>query len=94
VRVSCTVNSCALKLSKLTKAGTVWRGIKDAKLPKSFWVANSMGVRGGIEYGFSSTSTDKEQALAYAGANSRKDGDASTIFEMQMGMVRGRSVLP
>ena len=44
------INSCVIKLSKLTKAGKVWRGIKDAKLPKSFWVANSMGVRGGIEY--------------------------------------------
>ena len=82
------INSCVLKLSKLTKAGKVWRGIKDAKLPKTFWVANSMGVRGGIEYGFSSTSTDKEQALAYAGGGAdRKEGDAATIFEMQMGMV-------
>ena len=81
------INSCVLKLSKLTKAGKVWRGIRDAKLPKTFWVANSMGVRGGIEYGFSSTSTDKTQALAYAGASSMEAGDASTIFEMQMGMV-------
>ena len=144
------INSCVIKLSKLTKAGKVWRGIKDAKLPKSFWVANSMGVRGGIEcasahrasrmaiprthghtsspaegseccaraasprtapaddtaladgtapaddaalaarrYGFSSTSTDKHQALMYAGGGSeeRQDGDACTVFEMQMGMV-------
>ena len=81
------INSCVLKLSKLTKAGKVWRGIKDAKLPKSFWVANSMGVRGGIEYGFSSTTTDKAQAMHYAGGDMMKDGDASTIFEMQMGMV-------
>ena len=40
------------------------------------------------EYGFSSTSTDKAQALSYAGGGAdHKDGDASTIFEMQMGMV-------
>ena len=75
-----------LKLSKLTKAGKVWRGIKGAKLPKTFWVANDMGVRGGIEYGFSSTTTDKKQALQYA-SHGCKDGDAMTIFEMQMGMV-------
>lgn len=81
------INSCVLKLSKLTKAGKVWRGIKDAKLPKSFWVANAMGVRGGIEYGFSSTTTDKRQAVHYAGGDARKDGDASSLFEMQMGMV-------
>ena len=42
-------NSCVIKLSKLTKAGKVWRGIRDAKLPKEFWVPNEMGVRGGIE---------------------------------------------
>ena len=81
------INSCVLKLSKLTKAGKVFRGIKDAKLPKTFWVANSMGIRGGIEFGFSSTSTDKDQAMAYAGAAGMAAGDASTIFEMQMGMV-------
>ena len=50
-------------------------------------MANALGVRGGIEYGFSSTSTDKSQALSYAGADTRLDGDASTVFEMQMGMV-------
>lgn len=27
-------NRCVIKLSKLTKAGKVWRGIKDAVLPK------------------------------------------------------------
>ena len=79
------INSCVIKLSKLTKAGKVWRGIKDATLPKEFWVPNEMGVRGGIEYGFSSTTTDREQALLYAGGLEQKD--ASTIFEMQMGMV-------
>ena len=80
-------NSCVLKLSKLTKAGKCWRGIKDATLPKEFWVPNEMGVRGGIEYGFSSTTTDKNQAQAYA------SGNASTIFEMQMGMVSAKPSL-
>ena len=79
------INSCVIKLSKLTKAGKVWRGIKDAVLPKEFWVPNDMGVRGGIEYGFSSTTTNREQALLFAGGQQLED--ASTIFEMQMGMV-------
>jgi len=79
-------NSCVIKLSKLTKACKVWRGIKDAKLPKEFWVPNELGVRGGIEYGFSSTTTEKEQAMTYAMMGAR-DGDAMTIFEMRMGMV-------
>ena len=40
-----------------------------------------MGVRGGIEYAFSSTTVDREQALLYAQAN---PGQAATIFEMQV----------
>ena len=64
------INSCVLKLSKLMKAAKVWRGIKDARLPPEFWVPNEMGVRGGIEYGFSSTTTDKEQAQACESASS------------------------
>ena len=80
------INSCVIKMSKLTIAQKVWRGIKDAKLPKSFWVPNNMGVRGGIEYGFSSTTTDKAQAMHYAGVGDTAD-HASTVFEFQMGMV-------
>ena len=80
------INSCVIKLSKLTKAGKIWRGIKDATLPKAFWVPNEMGVRGGIEYGFSSTTTDRDQALLFAGGGSDQQ-EASTIFEMRMGMV-------
>ena len=56
-------------------------------MPSEFWVPNELGVRGGIEYGFSSTTTDKEQAMAYAQGGNSKVGDAMTIFEMRMGMV-------
>ena len=75
------INSCVIKLSKLTQAVKVWRGFKGATLPKQFFEPNETGVRGGIEYGFSSTTTDREQAVIYAA------GSQSTIFEMQMGMV-------
>ena len=75
------VNSCVIKLSKLTSACKVWRGFTDARLPDTFWSRNEQGVRGGVEYGFSSTTTEREQAIAYA------DGNASTLFEMQMGLV-------
>ena len=78
------VNSCVLKLSKLTQAVKVWRGFKGATLPREFWEPNDAGVRGGIEYGFSSTTTDRSQAVIYA------SGSQSTVFEMQMGMVRPR----
>ena len=43
------INSCCLKLSKLTVACKVWRGFTGAMLPKSFFEANSEGVKGGIE---------------------------------------------
>ena len=76
---------CVLKLSKLTKACKVWRGIKDAKLPTEFWVPNELGMRGGIEYGFSSTTTDKDQVILYANGGG-KAGDSVAIFEMRMGM--------
>ena len=75
------VNSCVLKLSKLTVACKVWRGFTGATLPASFFEANAEGVRGGIEYGFSSTTIDRAQALHYA------TGKASTVFEMEMGMI-------
>ena len=75
------INSCVIKLSKLTQAVKVWRGFKGATLPRQFFEPNDAGVRGGIEYGFSSTTTDRAQAVHYA------SGSQSTIFEMQMGMV-------
>ena len=42
----------------------------------------SLGAR---RYAFSSTTTDREQALIYSGGGD--DSAASTVFEMQMGMV-------
>ena len=46
-----------------------------------------MGVRGGVEYGFSSTTTEREQAVAYA------SGKASTILELEMSMAdRGADI--
>ena len=69
-----------LKTSKLTPVAKVWRGFKGASLPKSFFAPNDDGVRGGIEFGFSSTTTDRAQAVSYAA------GSASTILEMQQGM--------
>ena len=75
------INSCALKLSKLTSATKVWRGFTGATLPRSFYVANEEGVKGGVEYGFMSTTVDRAQALHYA------QGKASTVLEMEMGLV-------
>jgi hypothetical protein len=51
-------------------------------------VPNAEGVLGGIEFGFQSTTRDRNQAVHYAtGGGYAKDGDAMTLFEMNMGMI-------
>lgn len=82
------INSCVAKLSKLSAAGgKVWRGFCGATLPPSFWEPSADGVLGGVEFGFSSTTTARAQAVHYS------KGAASTIFEMSVGMVdRGADV--
>uniref|UniRef100_A0A7S3ET14 NAD(P)(+)--arginine ADP-ribosyltransferase n=1 Tax=Haptolina ericina TaxID=156174 RepID=A0A7S3ET14_9EUKA len=75
------INSLIIKLSKLTIAQCVYRGFCYAKLPDSFWTRNTEGIRCGIEYGFSSTTTERSVAVHYG------TGPAGTIMEMQMGLV-------
>ena len=62
------VSSCVLKLSKLAVASKVYRGLQGAALPDRFFEPDEHGVCGGIEYGFTSTSHCKAEALAYATA--------------------------
>tara|TARA_B110001452_G_scaffold89839_1_gene73770 strand:+ start:3748 stop:5898 length:2151 start_codon:yes stop_codon:yes gene_type:complete len=76
-----TITSAVLKLSTLTRVGNVWRGFIGARLPPSFFEPNEQGVLGGIEFGFTSTTTAREQAYMYA------QGNAQTVFEMRMGMI-------
>ena len=68
------INSAVVKLSKLTVASKVYRGVSGGRLPLQFRVANEYGVRGGIDPSFISTTTDREVALAYAVAD-RAVGD-------------------
>ena len=79
------INSCVIKLSKLAKAVKVYRGLAGGVLPTEFWRPNEHGVKGGIEYGFSSTTTDRSKAVHFATAGGMADGEStcSTIFEMQ-----------
>jgi hypothetical protein len=75
------INSLIIKGSKLMVVAKVFRGIKGGLLPASFWVPDQYGVMGGVEFGFLSMTLDRSQAEHYA-----SEGQASTIFEMQMGM--------
>ena len=78
------INSGILKLSKLTKAATVYRGVAGGVLPKQFWSPNEHGVMGGIELGFMSTTTDRNVALGYMRQSNKA---AKMLFEMRMGMI-------
>jgi hypothetical protein len=84
------INSGVIKLSRLQPAAVVYRGIKGMKLPKAFAVTNAHNFRGGVEYGFLSTTLDKEVALQYArgGDNSgKRNKTPGLLFEIRMGMV-------
>ena len=60
------VNSVVVKCSRLTKIQPLYRGWTGATLPQAFFVEDEMGVKGGIEYGFSSTTVDREQVRSDA----------------------------
>ena len=68
------LNSGVLKLAKLQPAIEVYRGISGIKLPKSFTEKNELNVRGGVEYGFMSTTTNEAVALTFA-----KGADAADV---------------
>ena len=82
------INSAVIKISKLTVAHSVYRGISGMKLPDTFKNANEFGVRGGIESAFMSTTANREVALAYAA-----NRDQGLLFELQQGMIdRGADI--
>ena len=74
-------------MSRLTKIEPLYRGWTGASLPRSFFEPDALGLCGGVEYGFSSTTTAREQAVHYA------QGSASTVLELEMGMIdRGAEI--
>ena len=87
------VSSCVLKLSKLAVVTKVYRGLQGAALPDSFFEPDDFGVCGGVEFGFTSTSSHKAEALAYAlstaGSSSLDPSSAKcpTVLEIDQGML-------
>lgn len=75
------INSAIVKLGRLAKPRTVYRGVKGGVLPRQFWkrVGN-----GGVEFAFMSTTSDRDVAMGYATGRS---GASSTVMEIQMGMI-------
>ena len=66
-----SINSAIVKSGKLTRCTKIYRGIAGMALPKEFWTPNEYGVRGGVENGFTSTTTSRGVAMGYAGGDSR-----------------------
>ena len=76
-----------MRLGKLTKVTTLYRGLSNLVLPEQFWEANQYGVRGGVEAGFMSCTQDEAVAKQYAQA------DIGFVLEVQQGMVsRGADI--
>ena len=72
------INSAVVKMSALTVATKVYRGSAGLALPDCFLKPDKFAVKGGIEYGFMSTSRDVEVARQYAD----KSGKLGLIFEI------------
>ena len=72
------INSCVVKLSVLTKAERVYRGLAGGLLPEAFRTADRFNVRGGVESGFMSTSLDRSVAVSYAAS-----GSVGALFEIK-----------
>jgi hypothetical protein len=53
------------RVSPRRQGRKVYRGMSGVRLPDKFLVPDKYGCRGGVEPGFLSTSTCKEQALKY-----------------------------
>ena len=79
------LNSGVLKLARLQPAIQVYRGISSMKLPTAFTKENQQNVRGGVEYGFMSTTTDERVAMTFA--TNGDTSSASTLVVAKMGMV-------
>ena len=76
--------SALVKASKVSRAVTVMRGTTGGKLPDKFWQEDTSGVKGGVEYGFMSTTTDRSVAMQYASDPTK---GAGTVLEIQTGMI-------
>jgi len=77
-----TISSAVIKLSKLTNATPIYRGLSGGVLPESFWTPDDFGVRGGVELALMSATTDYDVALFYA-----SQGGPATILEMRCGLI-------
>ena len=55
------------QISHIPKKRKVYRGMSGVKLPECFMIAKEGGGKGGVDFGFVSTSTDRTVATSYLG---------------------------
>lgn len=86
------LTSALIKLSRVTvlpPSGCGFRGQAGLAVPDCFTRADEFGCRGGVEGGFVSTSTDKEQALHYVQYHKQMP----QLYEIRYGQInRGADV--
>ena len=59
-----------------------------SRLAHSFWKPNEYNVRGGVEAGFMSTTTNRAVAIGYAGGlDASGAGQTPMVFEYEQGMI-------
>ena len=56
------INSCIVKMGKLTKVQPVYRGMSGRIFPEAVLVPNEQGITAGVEFGFLSASTARADA--------------------------------
>eukprot|EP01052_Picozoa_sp_SAG31_P039678 SAG31_NODE_5553_length_2461_cov_1.270957_3_plen_403_part_01 len=82
------VNSGLQKLKRLQPCCEIYRGLSGMIPPQSFMAPNEYDYRGGVEFGFSSTTLDYNVAKRYAtGTRNYADDAPGLIYEMRMGIV-------
>ena len=82
------INRLLLKLGKIKSAVKLYRGISGMRLPDKFFHEDEHGLRGGIEFGFMSATSDQSVAMTYA-----SNKDPSLVYEIDQGMLdRGASL--
>jgi len=81
------INNAVVKLSKLTVASTLYRGLVGA-LPPQFQVEDEYNIIGGVEFGFMSATADKQVAIQYCQGKM-----PSVVLQIEQGMVnRGADI--
>ena len=78
------INSAVLKLGKLAKVQMVYRGIAHRTMPKKMRNKGMDNACGGIEYGFSSASTERDEAERYA---TKDNTTTPVILEITQGLI-------